>query len=823
VTCSSIALTVNRFANGLTPLLRLAAAVAITFAVAPSANADIIFSGGAGQPMTVNFTSDLAFTLTSVPSNQEYMLVIEDAYGSNEPFDIGFFPAAAGTPTLNYLTTSRRATELRIGDSGGVMARTDVVLNFLNLSPVTPTAGATLTITASVGTTTGSVNSQLPNNLGLRNVFLMDFSGGQQRTNTLQTTISVIPEPSTTAMALAAIACCGVLMRWRKRRPLLNGRDRMVRCFAVVVTLCYLALPRAAEAGTLYVADRINNVVATYDGTTGAVINSSFITGLNNPWSMTRDGEGNFYVTNRNSNAVGKYAPDGTVINASFISASDPMGVAVDNAGRLFLSVGSNVRTYNATTGALINSSFISGLNSPRPLALDGAGNLFVGDYFGSTVGKYDATTGAAVNASLITGFPTPLGLAFDATGKLFVSSLGNPGVQSFDASTGTAISGSRLGGFGNTFGLAFDESNNFFVSRYFDGFVAKLTATGSTVTSPLITLSADGPTSLVYVGAVPEPSTVAMALAGVACGGFSMWRRRKRIRHGGAMLLVVAAACVATLALPNAHAASIAWGTPQTISGDSDVSGLGSLVYAYNVGPSPAVSSTVSIGGVAFQPFPIINFPATNSFTFGNVTISESPGLVYGYDVSNSSGSYGALSPSYRALLNGGGGAGYPDTVTVSLAGLSAGQQYLFQWWASNAANIPQISSVTAAATNSITLDSNLIDAAGGLGQFVTGTFTADGATQDITFTGAATSPLINAFQIRAVPEPATCIMALAGIACGGFSMWRRKPGRGSRAGRAVSVIPERVLRTARRARAGCSFHPAGAQITVIAIAPHP
>jgi hypothetical protein len=27
---------------------------------------------------------------------------------------------------------------------------------------------------------------------------------------------------------------------------------------------------------------------------------------------------------------------------------------------------------------------------------------------------------------------------------------------------------------------------------------------------------------------AVPEPSTYAMALAGVACGGFAMWRRRK-------------------------------------------------------------------------------------------------------------------------------------------------------------------------------------------------------------------------------------------------------------------------------------------------------
>ena len=34
---------------------------------------------------------------------------------------------------------------------------------------------------------------------------------------------------------------------------------------------------------------------------------------------------------------------------------------------------------------------------------------------------------------------------------------------------------------------------------------------------------------SLTLVAAVPEPSTYAMALAGLACGGFSMWRRRKR------------------------------------------------------------------------------------------------------------------------------------------------------------------------------------------------------------------------------------------------------------------------------------------------------
>ena len=34
---------------------------------------------------------------------------------------------------------------------------------------------------------------------------------------------------------------------------------------------------------------------------------------------------------------------------------------------------------------------------------------------------------------------------------------------------------------------------------------------------------------SVIATSAVPEPSTYAMALAGIACGGYAMFRRRKR------------------------------------------------------------------------------------------------------------------------------------------------------------------------------------------------------------------------------------------------------------------------------------------------------
>ena len=66
-----------------------------------------------------------------------------------------------------------------------------------------------------------------------------------------------------------------------------------------------------------------------------------------------------------------------------------------------------------------------------------------------------------------------------------------------------------------------------------------------------------------------------------------------------------------------------------------------------------------------------------------------------------------------------------------------------------------------------------------GGTGQFAIGRFTADSTSFSIAFNGDAFTsyqPLINGFQVRAVPEPSTYAMALAGLACGGFSLFRRR-----------------------------------------------
>src|SRR6202011_4248144 len=83
-------------------------------------------------------------------------------------------------------------------------------------------------------------------------------------------------------------------------------------------------------------------------------------------------------------------------------------------------SQGGTIGEYDATTGAAINPSLVSGLNSPFGIAVSGA-NLYVANNGSGTVGEYNATTGAVVNASLVSGLGNVLGTVVSGE-NLFVS-----------------------------------------------------------------------------------------------------------------------------------------------------------------------------------------------------------------------------------------------------------------------------------------------------------------------------------------------------------------------------------------------------------------
>jgi hypothetical protein len=240
------------------------------------------------------------------------------------------------------------------------------------------------------------------------------------------------------------------------------------------------------------------------------------------------------------------------------------------------------------------------------------------------------------------------------------------------------------------------------------------------------------------------------------------------------------------------AHAVpAIAWGSAQNVSGVSDVDTTGTLLYGYQF--STSLTGTTTVNGVQFQPF---NVPLeTTSGTVGDVTltaVSQSPYNAVFYSTNSDtspSNPFAALPAEYQSLLGSSVTSsafdiGFGQPMSIQLGGLTSGKEYRVQIWSSSASWWSPTQTLALGSPN-VTLSSNISGTSGGVGQYAIGTFTAVGSSQTITLQGldmydpGYQFPLMNALQVReiqAVPEPSTYAMALAGLACGGYSMFRRR-----------------------------------------------
>jgi hypothetical protein len=222
-------------------------------------------------------------------------------------------------------------------------------------------------------------------------------------------------------------------------------------------------------------------------------------------------------------------------------------------------------------------------------------------------------------------------------------------------------------------------------------------------------------------------------------------------------------------MAVACSQAAIINFGAAQNISGDSDVSTNGDLVWAFSL--NTADGGQVNLNGVDFQQ----EWINTGSSIYDNGTITALGGSL----VMNSIGTvvdglgsatapFTGLSANYQAVLSAGSKYGEWTPLTTekfSLSKLTLGQEYEVQIWVNHSAGYfrdtnKAIFSDTDSFANSVTVDSNTqTGETSGLGQYVIATFTADSVTQDIWASNDASSNLvpINAIQLRAIPEPAT------------------------------------------------------------------
>jgi WD40 repeat protein len=167
----------------------------------------------------------------------------------------------------------------------------------------------------------------------------------------------------------------------------------------------------AVSGSNLFVTNG-SGAVAKYDAITGATINLGFVTvAFGQPQGVAVSGSSLFVGNASFGGTVGKYdVATGTTTNSSFVTGLvNPHGVTVAGSN-LFVSIDSQVGKYDVSFG--VGSTIIGGLSSPVGLAVSGL-DLFVANSGNGTIGKYDATNGAALNTSFITGLSSPAYIAF--------------------------------------------------------------------------------------------------------------------------------------------------------------------------------------------------------------------------------------------------------------------------------------------------------------------------------------------------------------------------------------------------------------------------
>ncbi|MFH9266684.1 RICIN domain-containing protein [Streptomyces sp. NPDC017546] len=239
-------------------------------------------------------------------------------------------------------------------------------------------------------------------------------------------------------------------------------------------------------AGTLYVVDTGNHRVRkiTADGTISAVAGtgSKGFSGdgglataakLNTPLGVAVDGTGVVYVTDYGNLRIRKITTDGTISTVAgngtagpggdggpAVSAQlkNPHGVAVDDAGVLYIADADNHRVRKVTPDGTISTVAGTGtagtggddgpatsakLNLPLAVAVDSAGNLYVSEYnnhrvrkvtpdgtISTVAGTGTAGTGGDDGPATSAQLKHPRGLAVDCVDALYIADRNNNRVR---------------------------------------------------------------------------------------------------------------------------------------------------------------------------------------------------------------------------------------------------------------------------------------------------------------------------------------------------------------------------------------------------------
>jgi hypothetical protein len=235
--------------------------------------------------------------------------------------------------------------------------------------------------------------------------------------------------------------------------------------------------------GNLWVPVFGSDELVEFSGTDGSVLTSpGGITGggLSTPYAVAIDGSNNLWITNKNANSLSEYSISGAkwVSSTGYSGAtfSAPVAVAVDHTGNAWVADSNNSYiTEELAAGAAQNSvsPTIGGLNAPLGVAIDAANNIWITSSGGFGTANITELSNAGTSLSGFSGWGsgadtggivTPQSIAIDGAGNAWIGDQSAITIAEF-ANNGNAISPNTgyaaPGIVGQTRAIAVDGSGN--------------------------------------------------------------------------------------------------------------------------------------------------------------------------------------------------------------------------------------------------------------------------------------------------------------------------------------------------------------------------
>ena len=171
-------------------------------------------------------------------------------------------------------------------------------------------------------------------------------------------------------------------------------------------------------------------------------------------------------------------------ITAPGTGLTQPYGLAVDAAGDLFVGEpGANLVLKITPGGSQTTVGSITG--HPYGLAVDGAGDLFIAELNNDRV--VEVTPGGVQSTVPATGLTQPIAVAVDGAGDLFISDRNNNRVVELPAGCTSSACQITLPtvGLNQPYGLALDATGDVFIADFNNNRVVKVTPGGVQTTVP--------------------------------------------------------------------------------------------------------------------------------------------------------------------------------------------------------------------------------------------------------------------------------------------------------------------------------------------------